>query len=122
LKYRIDGKEKRISLGIYPDVSLSEARDNRDEARKLVSKGIDPSENRKAQKAARNEKVTNNFESIAREWHTKLSPNWSKKHAETVITRLENNIFPWLGPKPIADISAKELLENLRRIEKRGGD
>ena len=119
-KYRIDGKEKRISLGTYPDVSLSEARDNRDDARKLVSKGVDPSEHRKAQKVTRREKVTNNFENIAREWHTKQSPSWSNKHAETVLTRLENNIFPWLGSKPIADISAKDLLANLRRVEKRG--
>ncbi len=119
-KYRIDGKEKRISLGVYPDVELKEAREARDEARKLVAQGIDPSLQRKAQKAARIENGANSFESVAREWLAKQASTWSNIHHKNVKTRLEANIFPWMGKRPIADIAAPELLTAIRRIEDRG--
>ena len=120
LKYRFDGKEKRLSLGVYPDVSLKDARDRRDAARKLLANEIDPSENRKAKKAAKVERAGNSFEVIAREWYAKHSPNWSANHANRIIRRLERDIFPWIGGKPIAEITAPQLLEAIRRIEQRG--
>ncbi|MCZ6581418.1 MAG: integrase arm-type DNA-binding domain-containing protein, partial [Nitrospirae bacterium] len=120
LKYRFGGKEKRLSLGVYPDVSLKDAREQRDEARKLLANGTNPSENRKAKKAAKVERAANSFEVVAREWFAKHSPNWSDNHADRIIRRLERDIFPWIGGKPIADITAPQLLEASRRIEQRG--
>lgn len=120
LKYRFDGKEKRLSLGVYPDVSLKDARDRRDEARKLLANEIDPSENRKAKKAAKVERASNSFEVVAREWFNKYKPNWSANHANRTIRRLERDVFPWIGGKPVADITAPQLLEAVRRIEQRG--
>ncbi len=120
LKYRFGGKEKRLSLGVYPDVSLKDARERRDEARKLLANGTNPSENRKAKKAAKVERAANSFEVVAREWFAKHSPNWSDNHADRIIRRLERDIFPWIGGKPIADITAPQLLETSRRIEQRG--
>ena len=120
LKYRYGGKEKRISLGVYPDVSLKDARDRRDAARKLLANDIDPSEQRKAKKAAKAIQGANSFEVIAREWHAKRKSSWTERHAETVIRRLELNVFPWLGTQPIADITAPQLLSVINRIEERG--
>ena len=117
-KYRFNGKEKQISLGIYPDVNLKDARERRDEARKLVANDIDPSEHRKAQKVAHG--GGNSFEVVAREWFAKNSPNWSANHADRIIRRLENNLFPWIGGKPIGSITIPELLSVIRRIENRG--
>jgi integrase len=117
-KYRFDGKEKQLSLGVYPDVSLKDARDRRDEARKLVANSIDPSEDRKAEKIANG--GGNCFEAVAREWYAKYSTNWSANHGERIIRRLERDIFPWIGDKPIAVVSAPELLSVIQRIEKRG--
>lgn len=120
LKYRFNGKEKRLSLGVYPDVTLKAARDHRDDARKLLTNGIDPSENRKAQKTATQERAANSFEVIAREWFAKQSPNWAASHADKIIKRLEKNVFPWIGKLAIAEITAPELLAVLRRVENRG--
>lgn len=119
-KFRFDGKEKRLSLGVYPDVGLKEARERREEARKLLAAGVDPAINRKIQKAARLERAANSFEAIAREWFAKHSPSWAKSHADKILRRLENDVFPWLGARAIADIGAQELLGVLRRIENRG--
>ncbi len=118
LKYRFNGKEKRLSLGVYPDVSLKDARERRDDARKLVANGIDPSENRKAQKVANG--GGNCFEVVGREWFSKHSSHWSKPHADRIIRRLEHDIFPWIGGKPIGSITVPELLSVIRRIENRG--
>jgi integrase len=119
-KYRFGGKEKRLSLGVYPDISLKDARDRREDARKLVAHGVDPSEARKAAKTASQERGTNSFEVISREWFSKKSPVWVPSHASRIIRRLERDIFPWLGGKPIAEITAPQLLETVRRIETRG--
>jgi integrase len=118
-KYRLGGKEKLISLGTYPEVSLAQARARRDEARKQVADGIDPSQARKALKAA---KVQNEstFEVVAREWHSKFTLTWTPGHAITIKSRLEYNVFPWIGGRPINEIKAPELLMVLRRIESRG--
>jgi integrase len=120
LKYRFNGKEKLLSLGVYPDTGLKDARSRRDEARKLLADGVDPSENRKAQKTARTEQAANSFEVVAREWFAKYSPTWAKGHADKIIRRLERDMFPWIGNRPIAEITAPELLQSLRRIEARG--
>lgn len=120
LKYRFDGKEKRIGFGVYPDVSLKRAREKRDEARALLADGIDPGENRKAIKATKAERATNSFEVIAREWFDKNKATWAPSHADKIIARLENDVFPWLGGKAIADITAPDVLAVLRRIEGRG--
>jgi integrase len=119
-KYRFDDKEKRLSLGTFPDVSLSDARERRDAARKKVANGVDPSEHRKAKKAARKSKQENTFEVVAREWHARQSSKWSPQHAEKVLRRMEQNLFPWLGNEPVASIKAPDLLSTLRRIEGRG--
>lgn len=120
LKYRFDNKEKRISLGVYPDVSLKDARDRRDEARKLLANGVDPSENRKAIKSTRMDRAANSFEVVGREWFAKYSPTWASNHGDRIIRRFERDIFPWIGSKPIAEITAPELLAVIRRIESRG--
>lgn len=120
LKYRFDGKEKRLALGVYPDVKLKDARDRRDAARKLLSDGIDPGEHKKVQKTARAESVTNSFEAVAREWYARYAPTWANSHSSKIIQRLEKDLFPWLGNRPIMDITAPELLRVLRRIEDRG--
>ena len=120
LKYRVDGKEKRLSLGTYPDVSLKDARERRDEARRLIANNIDPGELRKVEKAARAERTANSFEAIAYEWYTKHQSNWSTGHADRVINRLKKDVIPWIGSKPIADITVPQLLETVRRIEARG--
>ena len=119
LKYRIEGKEKRLALGIYPDTSLAHAREKRDAARKLLAAGVDPGEHRKAEKAAGEGRAANSFEVVAREWFARYSPQWAPGHANKIIRRMERDLFPWLGARPIAKITAPELLTALRRIENR---
>jgi integrase len=109
-----------LALGAYPAVSLRDARERRDAARKLISQGVDPGETRKAQKTAMQERAANSFEVIAREWLARWKANKAPSHIEKVSARLENDVFPWLGLRPIAEISAVEVLETLRRIERRG--
>lgn len=120
LKYRIGGKEKRISLGVYPEVSLKEAREKCDVARKQIASGIDPSDQRKAAKLAGAEDAANSFEVVAREWFAKYSPSWVASHSTKIIRRLEKDIFPWIGSRPISTVTAPDLLAALRRIESRG--
>lgn len=119
-KYRFGGKEKLLSLGTYPEVSLADAREKREAARKQVAAGIDPGEVRKAQKAATVAGCENSFEVVAREWHGKFEKTWSKVHADTIMDRLTKEIFPWLGHRPIDEIKAPELLKTFRRMESRG--
>ena len=85
LKYRFGGKEKRFSLGVYPHVTLKQARERRDEAKKLLANGIDPSVQRKASNAAVTERAANSFEAIAREWFASFSRKWVKGHSDKVI-------------------------------------
>lgn len=119
-KYRFDGKHKTLSMGVYPDVGLKEARERRDETRKQVAAGIDPGENRKAMKSARADRAANSFEVVAREWHLKYARLWVFEHADKVVRRLEREVFPWLGARPVREITAPEILTVLRRIEARG--
>ena len=118
-KYRFDKQEKKLALGSYPEISLLDARKRREDARKLLANGIDPGAVRKAQKQA-NAEETETFEVIAREWFNKFKHNWKESHAQRVISRLEKNVFPHIGSKPISKIKAPELLAVLRRIEARG--
>lgn len=120
LDYRFMGKRKTVALGVYPDTSLADARERRDEARKLLAKDIDPSQHKQEEKAAMKEMVENNFETIAREWLKKQKNQWSEGHTYRVTRKLELNVFPWLGTRPIKQISAKELLTVLEKMEKRG--
>ncbi|KAF0158828.1 MAG: DNA integration/recombination/inversion protein [Syntrophaceae bacterium] len=118
-KYRFDKQEKKLALGSYPEISLLDARKRREDARKLLANGIDPGAVRKAQKQA-NIQETETFEVIAREWHNKFMTTWKKSHYERVLSRLERDVFPHLGKRPIAEIKAPELLGVLRRLESRG--
>lgn len=119
-KFRVDGVEKRLSLGVYPDVGLKAARERRDELRRLLASGVDPGVNRKVQKSAKAQRAADSFEVIGREWFARSLPGWAKSHADKIIARLEGDIFPWLGAKAIAEITAPEVLSVLRRIEGRG--
>lgn len=118
--YRLNGKQKTISLGTYPDVGLKDARDRHSEARKLLAQGIDPSESKKAVKAAGADRAANSFEVVAREWWASHMANKAESHKEKVIRRFELYLFLWLGGKPIAEITAPQILEAVKRIEKLG--
>jgi integrase len=120
LDYRFAGKRKTLAVGVYPDVSLSDARERREAARKVLANGADPSAVKKAQKAAVMSLAANSFEIVAREWLSKFSKNWKESHTRTISVRLINDVFPWLGARPIGEINAPELLAVLRRIESRG--
>uniref|UniRef100_C6E2B6 Integrase family protein n=1 Tax=Geobacter sp. (strain M21) TaxID=443144 RepID=C6E2B6_GEOSM len=118
-KYRFAGKEKLAAFGAYPSVSLSEARKRREEAKQLLVQGVDPNEEKKARKAALSSHCQNTFEAVAREWHSRFKGNWSEKHAEQIMKRLEQEVFPFLGARPISEIKAPDLLLVLRQIEAR---
>lgn len=120
LKYRFGGTEKLLALGVYPDVSLADARQRRDDARKLLANDVDPGTVKQQVKRAIKENAVNSFETIAREWFAKNQHTWAESHAEKIISRLERDVFPWLGSKPIIEINAPVVLDALRRIEKRG--
>ena len=119
-KYRFNNKEKLLSLGTYPDISLKKARERRDLERKKLADKIDPALNRKAVKAAWVDSQANSFEVVAREWVDKQSSIWAAANIKKIKGTLELNIYPWLGSRPIADITPPELLAVLRRIEARG--
>ncbi len=120
LKYHYLGKEKRISLGHYPIVSLAEAREKCFEARKLLDKDIDPSTAKKDKRRDIIRNAANTFEAVALEWHENQEGRWSDNHAGNVKHRLERDIFPSIGKMQINKIEAPDLLDTLRLIEKRG--
>ena len=117
-KYRFAGKEKLLAHGTYPDVSLAEARERRDKARKLLANGVDPGQHRQAEKAAGAERAANSFEVVAREWLTKR--DWVPNYTAKVTAWLENDVFPYIGGRPVAELTAPEVLRVGRRIEDRG--
>lgn len=119
-RYRFGGKEKMLSLGTYPDVGLQDARDRRDEARRLVAAGTDPSVKRQTDRDASHKAAANTFEAVAREWYAKQKKSWTDSYSSKVIRRLEADIFPWLGARPVGAITAADLLKHLERIEERG--
>lgn len=132
LRYWLGGKEGMLSLGTYPDVPLALARERRDEARRLVAAGTDPSDERKATKAAlaaqreAQERTAaglpaiGTFEHVAREWHAYMTPSWSPSHAVKVLALLENDLIPYIGARPLADLTPPEILTTARRVEARG--
>lgn len=113
-------QEKSLSLGVYPKVSLSNARKRRDELRKQLEADLDPSAERKATNQRKKLANVNSFEAVANEWYNKQVHTWVAHHASDVKRRLESNIFPTLGKRPIDQINALELLETIRKIEARG--
>lgn len=119
LKYRIAGKEKKLALGVYPGVSLKEAREKRDEAKKLLAGGTDPNFKKQNDKRLAVFNTANTFKTVAIEWHQTNKRNWTESYGAMVLRRLELNIFPDLGDRPIKDIAPLELLHTLRIVEKR---
>jgi integrase len=120
LKYQFFGKEKRLALGKMPDVTLLEAREKRDQARKLLAQDIDPGTEKKDRRNAVLANLATTFELVAREWHENHKARWSAQHAKDILHRLEMDIFPQIGKLPISDIKAIEVLDALRLIEDRG--
>lgn len=116
----ITGKRNTLSFGTYPEVSLADARERLAEARRLLAAKIDPGEQRKAVRAAGEAAAANSFEVVAREWFAKQQKDWSAQYADKIIRRLESDIFPWIGSRPVGTITAAELLKHLERIEQRG--
>lgn len=116
--YRFEGKRKTMALGVYPDVKLKRARDKHQAARSLLADGIDPSEKKKAEKIAKAGK--DSFEAIAKEWHGKQKKKLSESYSSIVLTRLEQDVFPYLGAKKMDEITPPKLLAVLRRVESRG--
>lgn len=119
-KYRFSGKEKLLALGSYPDVSLAEVRERHVVARKAVAAGIDPGEQKREAKRHALLKNENSFEAVAREWYENRKHKWTTSYSASLMNRLEANVFPKLGTRPIADITAPEFLTVVRVIEKRG--
>ncbi len=119
-KYRFGGKEKLLAFGVYPEVSLTEARERRDAARKLLANGADPGEVKKAQKADDKLRAENPFEIVCREWLEAKRAVASPAQVKKAKARLEKDVFPWLGGRPVNEITAPEILAVLRRIDARG--
>jgi integrase len=112
-KYRFDGREKSLSLGTYPDVSLKDAREKREAMRRDRAAGVDPAAKRRAEKYS----SAASFEAVAREWFGRFSPNWKGSHSDKILRRMELYVFPWIGARPIAKLSAVDVLACLRRVE-----
>ncbi|TCT38304.1 integrase [Providencia alcalifaciens] len=120
LKYRIDGKEKLLAIGIYPTVTLADARRKRDDAKRLLADGIDPNQQRKEQKQASKIDSVNTFKNIALEWYEGRKDRWSVGYRNDMMDAFEKDVFPYIGNRPIAEIKPMELLEVLSIMEKRG--
>jgi len=119
-KYRKDGKEKRLALGSYPEVSLTAARKARDAARLQKSEGVDPASARKLDKLVNPTGVADTFKAVALEWYGKQAPRWSPGHAERMHRQLERDLFPWIGDREMTQIQPMELLAVLQKVEARG--
>ncbi|MBB5503244.1 phage integrase central domain-containing protein [Paraburkholderia sp. MM5384-R2] len=119
-KYRFEGREKRLALGKYPEAGLKDARAARDNARQLLRKGVDPSANKQVLEAAKQTEAASTFEAVANDWYERMMSEKAESHRVKVKARLENDIFPWLGQRPITDITAPDILACLRRIADRG--
>lgn len=118
--YRFDGKQKTLALGVYPAVSLAQAREARDTARKLLAAGTDPMERKKANKLARQSASEHSFETVARQWFEHWKGSKNVRHADYVLARLEADVFPVIGGRPVAEILAPELVKMVKTIEARG--
>ncbi|NLA20165.1 tyrosine-type recombinase/integrase [Burkholderia cepacia] len=120
LSYRFLGKQKTLALGVYPAVTLATARKKRDEAREQIAAGIDPGEAKKHARRAAEIAAANSFEAVAREWFDSQRPGWSDGYAEKVLNSLEVDVFPKIGPRPIAEIDSPQMLSIVREVEARG--
>lgn len=120
MDYRYADKRKTLAIGVYPAVSLAKARQQRDKARELLASGTDPMQAKREDKQAKLVAAASSFEAVAREWLAKYRDGWAKSHYTKILGRLENDVFPYLGSRPVAEINAPELLAVLRRIENRG--
>ncbi|KVP73989.1 integrase [Burkholderia ubonensis] len=120
LSYRFLGKQKTLALGVYPAVTLATARKKRDEAREQIAAGIDPGEAKKEARRAAEIAAANSFEAVAREWFDSQRPGWSDCYAEKVLNSLEVDVFPKIGPRPIAEIDSPQMLSIVREVEARG--
>lgn len=120
LDYRFADKRKTLALGVYPTITLANARERRDDARKLLANDTDPALVKAVNKQAKQQAAENTFEAVAREWYAKKLPGWAPATASKVKRYLEKDIFPWLGNRPIKDLAAPDLLATVRRVESRG--
>lgn len=120
LKYRFGGKEKRLSLGVYPDVRLAEARERRDQARKQLAAGTDPGQARKAEKEADRIAALNTLEAVARDWLGHRAQGWAAHTHDNIMASLQNHVFPTLGARPVSDITPAEIREAVKTIDKGG--
>ncbi|EAS8983577.1 TPA_asm: tyrosine-type recombinase/integrase [Salmonella enterica] len=120
LKYRVAGKEKLLAIGVYPEVTLADARARRDEAKRGIAGGIDPNEAKREEKLTREAQIKNTFQEIACEWHASKVRKWSEGYASDIMEAFNKDVFPYIGKKPIAEIKPLELLNVLRRMEGRG--
>ena len=119
-KYLAGGKEKRLALGVYPQVPLKKARSERDKARLTLKDGIDPAQKRRADKLSSRANAATTYEAVAREFHSTKADGWSEGHTKRWLLRQEQDVFPWIGTLPISAVTAPLLLQVLRRIEARG--
>lgn len=120
LRYRFEGKAKMLSLGTYPDVTLSKARERRDDPRRLLADGIDPGENRKAKKAAGQDAASNSFAVLCHEWLQSREGQIAQAQIDKSQARLEKDVLPWIGKKPVSSLTAPDVLAVMRRIDARG--
>ncbi len=120
VKYRFSGKENRLSLGVYPKVTLAQARKKRNELKDQLATGTDPSQSRKLAKLTKHQAATTTFEALALEWYGTKKSGWSDSHALTTIERLNRDVLPWLGQRPLGELTPPEILAVLKRIESRG--
>jgi integrase len=119
-KYKFMGKERRLAFGVFPEVGLAEAREKRDQARKMLVGGVDPAEQKKSAKLAAMVNAATTFELVGREWYANQKEAWAEKHGANILRRLEMDVFPEIGTRPVKDITPLELLAMIRKIEKRG--
>jgi len=130
LKYRFDGKHKTLSFGVWPEVGITEAREKRFEARKIMKQGIDPLQEKKQkisnkheqelEKEIEEQRKANTLKNVAEEWHQRQAPQWTEKHTTDVLNSLKYHVFPDLGERPISEINKKEVIATLRKLESEG--
>ncbi len=120
LKYRVAGKEKLLAVGVYPNVTLADARVKREDAKRVLAAGGDPGQEKLEERRAKVMAVTNSFEKLAREWHEHKRPTWSKGYADDILEYLRKDIFPYIGKRAITDIKPMDMLAVLRKMEQRG--
>ena len=120
MAYRFHGRQKTLAIGVYPAVSLADARVAREAAKKLLVRGIDPSQAKKEERLAARLSAKNTFEAVSREWCDNQKEGWTARYHDHVVARLEADVFPQFGARPIAEIEPPELLDVLRKVEKRG--